>query len=116
LFIPETRKTAEVKPDPATSHRDCPRLHLQSRDGGGTDYDVYGQLVSPTGALDGENYPVSTATVAERFSRLTLDDSGGALAVWQWDRGGTALNDLYRRWLGDDDLPAGEGFALLEAG
>ena len=52
-------------------------------------YDVYGQLVSPSGTLDGSNYAIALLTGKdERYPRLVLDGLGGALAVWQRDNGG----------------------------
>ena len=79
-------------------------------------YDVYGQLVSPAGALDGDNYAVTSASQNDRSPRLAMDGSGGGLVAWQRDDGGSAANELYGRWLGGDGRPTGDGFTLLAAG
>jgi RHS repeat-associated protein len=89
----------------------------------GDDFDIYGQLVSPAGTLDGGNYLVRGETGDERIPRLALagpaagtgQGAGGALVAWYRDNGEDGGDDLYGRWLGSDGQPAGEGFAILEA-
>ena len=79
-------------------------------------YDVYGQLVSPAGTLDGDNYAIGSASQNDRFPRLAMGGSGGGLVAWQRDDGGSAANELYGRRLGSDGRPTGDGFTLLAAG
>ncbi|MGD9099978.1 MAG: PKD domain-containing protein, partial [Anaerolineae bacterium] len=83
----------------------------------GEGYNVYGQLVSPTGTLDGGNYPITRTTQDEHYPRLDLDGSGDgeALVVWQRDNGGDSGYDLYGRRLGSDGRPLRDAFVILEA-
>jgi hypothetical protein len=73
----------------------------------GGDHDLYGQVVSPRGTLQGGNYLAAWEPEDERGPRLGLDDFGNALAVWHRDNGGTACKDMYGRWLGSDGQAAG---------
>lgn len=73
-------------------------------------YDIYGQQVTPAGALSGNNFAISAATSEERLPRLAADAfAGGALLVWQHNGGDY---DLYSRLLDASGAPDGGSFAI----
>jgi len=84
------------------------------RDNGSGNYDIYGRLVSPDGALD-DHYVIADETQDEHIPRLALDGSGGALAVWARDDGGESGYELYGRRLGSDGQTLSDPRSILEA-
>ena len=90
-------------------------LWHDNRNSGSSGYDIYGQVVLTDGTLSGANYAISTASGDDRYPRLALDGSGGALAVWQ-SAGGSTGDDLSGRRLDSDGRLLGDTFTVLAAG
>lgn len=53
----------------------------------GTDYDVYGQVISSSGTLSGTNFTVNTETADQRAYDLIYDPNANHYLVVWWDNG-----------------------------
>ena len=75
-------------------------------------YDIYAQIVTPTGGLAGSNYTITAQTAEERNPRLTLDGTGRVVVAWQRDNGGKLGLDVYGQRLGSSSALEGSSFDL----
>lgn len=83
-----------------------------NRDNGSNSSDIYRQLVTAGGVLDGSNTAVAATAVAETLPRLAADNqTGGALVVWQQDNG-SAGQDVLGHFLASNGALAGSSFAI----
>ena len=73
----------------------------------GTDYDIYTQKIDTTGALHWtvNGIAVCTAFNSQTDLELVPDNEGGAVAVWEDVRNGTANIDIYAQRINSDGSP-----------
>jgi len=82
---------------------------MDSRNG---DYDIYGQRVSPSGNLIGDNFSISTATDVQVFPAIAWDGAN-YLVVWQDRRNGT--EDIYGQRVSPSGNLIGDNFSISTA-
>lgn len=80
----------------------------------GTDYDIYGQLVSANGTLSGSNFAVSEAANDQNNPSVAFDSVNQRfLVVWEDARGATS--DIYAQYVQADGTLSGSNFVISEA-
>jgi len=80
-------------------------------DGRGSDLDIYGQRVTPSGALSGTNFVVDSASGTQEYPEVAANaDAGGYLAAWRDWRQTTA--NIYGRRVAGDGVPQGDTFPI----
>jgi len=81
----------------------------------GTDYDIYGQIVSPDGTLLGENFTISTLANDQDWPSVANDSvSQRFLVTWEDYRSGTEP-DIYGQIVSSDGTLLGENFTISTA-
>jgi hypothetical protein len=88
---------------------------LENRNGG-SNYDIYGQRVSGSGALLGSDIPISTAPGNQYYPEVAYDNADNEyLVVWQDDRNGASNYDIYGQRLSGIGALLGGGIPISAA-
>jgi len=102
---------------PAAAYDDSSHNYLvvwnDDRNSADTAYDIYGQIVDITGALQGANFPISTATRNQYFPAVASNAKGEFLVVWQDARHGNW--DIYGQHISSEGTLDGASIAISTA-
>jgi hypothetical protein len=72
----------------------------------GTDLDIFGQIVSPTGQLLGDQIKIAQGTSIQNYPSIAFDGNA-FLVVWVEDAA-----TVYGRYISENGVPIGEGFPI----
>lgn len=78
-----------------------------NRNFGSNGLDIYGRVITPTGAIGSSDFVISNHSASESYPRLALSVDNGAWVVWQRNNGVTTGQDLYAYELNSSGQPVG---------
>jgi len=88
---------------PVVAYADAGNEYLVSwSDHRNYEWDIYGQVLSGSGSLTGNNFAISTATGDQQSPAMAAGDPGEFLVVWQDKRNGGGKTHIYAQRIGLD--------------